>query len=78
MAGLPGSDVAPEGNLRDQDVGVPEQGCLDPPAVLVVQETLPPMERHIFGQEHEDDILDMLGRGILEEPDERSDQRSIR
>src|SRR3954452_16309240 len=72
----PALRASPIRHGRDKDVGVADQSSLDPLSVLVVQEPFPPVTRNVLGEKDDDDIVRMLLRSILEEPDERLDERS--
>src|SRR3954466_12767415 len=72
----PALRASPMRHGRDKDVGVADQSSLDPLSVLVVQEPFPPVTRNVLGEKNDDDIVRILLRSILEEPDERLDERS--
>ena len=72
------SALAPVRDLGDEHVRVSEQRLLDPPAVLVVEQPLPPVARHVLGQQDDDEIAARTLCRVLEVPDQRPDERAVR
>ena len=73
-----GYDVAPVRDLGDEDVLAAQQRLADPPAVLVVEEPLPPVARHVLGEQHDEHVVAVARRRVLEVADERPDERAVR